>query len=43
MINDNYAVTDAISEEMESDKFTPRQTEKINYTINKKQLILIKA
>jgi hypothetical protein len=29
-IKNNYAVTDAISEEMESDTFTPRQTEKFN-------------
>ena len=36
MIKDNYAVKDAISEEMESDTFTPRQTEKINdYSMNK--------
>ena len=35
IIRDNYAVTDAISEEMESDTFTPRQSEKIDYSINK--------
>ena len=35
IIKDNYAVTDAISEEMESDTFTPRQSEKIDYSINK--------
>ena len=35
IICDNYAVTDAISEEMESDTFTPRQSEKIDYSINK--------
>ena len=29
-IKNNYAVTDAITEEMESDTFTPRQTEKFN-------------
>ena len=34
IIRDNYAVTDAISEEMESDTFTPRQSEKIDYSIN---------
>ena len=35
VIRDNYAVTDAISEEMESDTFTPRQSEKMDYSINK--------
>ena len=35
IIRDNYAVTDAISEEMESDTFTPRQSEKIDYSINR--------
>ena len=35
IIRDNYAVTDAISEEMESDTFTPRQSEKMDYSINK--------
>ena len=35
VIRDNYAVTDAISEEMESETFTPRQSEKIEYSINK--------
>ena len=35
IIRDNYAVTDAISEEMESETFTPRQSEKIDYSTNK--------
>jgi hypothetical protein len=35
LIKDNYEVTDAISEEMESETFTPRQSEKIDYSINR--------
>ena len=38
IIRDNYAVTDAISEEMESDTFTPRQSEKLDYSINKNNI-----
>ena len=35
IIYDNYAVTDAISEEIESDTFIPRQSKKFVYSINK--------
>ena len=39
LIRDNYAVTDVISEEMDSETFTPRPSEKIGHSLNKNTTI----